>query len=354
MNLRQTIQALEQNNIQVSVDIGVHQHCDINSNCPVAVELRKYIHEAGVTLKQLLEGFAESQEPQPNSIPFQLPEFDGKATISVAGQEVQIDFSDALRSGIGQAYERKLADFHRIELNLERLGVSLYEEYLTKIDHLKKTRILPQLELDMRDLLGYDCRITTNKDNYVFLFPRHYSPQYIVTRGIRYGIHEEDVEAIKRDVFIMFMITKDGKILSAKLLDSQGQGLVHYHGGSDDDCWGQVRIPERWDGRLRSIANFANQLISALATINKDSLVHSTPERLIPMDTLMERSTKLGEEGHMEDREQPDGGWRGDRDGTTRDAPRRRWGQREEGQRPAEPHLNDGEMVDTILGDDNA
>ena len=65
MNLSQTVQALEANGVVVALDCGVHGYCDINSNCPVAVQLRKFIHESGVTLEELLTGYAASQESVP-------------------------------------------------------------------------------------------------------------------------------------------------------------------------------------------------------------------------------------------------------------------------------------------------
>ena len=320
MNLQETVQALEQNNIQIALDVGVHRYCDINSNCPLAVELRKITNESGVTLAQLLEGFVTGQEAPPEPVSYELPEFDSKATIRIAGTNVELNLEDALRAQLGDALDKKRREFRGLGGRITALGDSLYHSYLNQVSELKRTKTLPQLEFPNRDVIRANCLITANNTHYIFLFPRGYSPEYIVTRGMRYKLADRDVKALKRDVYISYTITKERKILNAKILDDKGEGFRHYHGNTGEDCWGAVHIPERWDGSLGSLADFTAQLMGALHTLNKDSPISRQPNGMPHMDGLMERSTELGEEGHPEEREQPEGGW-------TTDTPRR-WGQR--------------------------
>lgn len=334
MNLRQTIQALEQNNIIVSTDIGVHQYCDINSNCPVAVELRKYIHESGVTLKDLLEGFAafQTSSPAPERAEPDYPEFDGQSTINIAGQTVKIDYTETIKRQLGSRFSDKMNELNSMSNRCRTLGVNLHHTYRDLYDRLKNTKELPQLSFGIAELIMTKCHITSDSNNYIFLFPRHYKPQWIVTRGVRHEIDPKDVADIERDVFIRIVVTRERKILHALLLHDTGEKLYHYH-GTHNDCWGMVVIPEMWDGRLRSLDDLATQLIRSLATINKDSLMTSEPPDMPEMDDVFENSTKLGEEGQIEEREHREGGatWTvGETaDGTAEEGTtRRRWGQR--------------------------
>ncbi len=347
MDLRQTFHALEDlktekypQGITLALDLGVHQYCDINSNCPLAIQLRKYIHEAGVTLVDLLAGFAQSQEPPPDRIEPTLPEFNGKAMIQIAGQNMEIDFTDTIKQQLGSAYENQIHYFKQMQNHITDVGASLHRTYLHQIYELRRTKVLPQLSFGVTDLVKYPCCITTKRDKYIFLFPREYKPQWIVTGGVRYLLNKDDIDSLERPCYIQFAVTVDGKIFSARLLGDRGYGMEHYHGHERDDCWGNVAIPERWNKSLSMLNTLANQLMASLATINKDSLVQHDIEDMIHIDNLMERATELGEEGHVEARERPTGGWRTgdgeDPDRTTEpptDAPApagRRWGHRED------------------------
>ncbi len=343
MNLHETIQSLEQNNIQTALDIGVHQRCDINSNCPIAVELRRIILDSGVTLEQLLEGYAASQGTPPEATAIELPQFNGRATIRVAGQSVVIDYSDTIRGQLGEGFVKKRLEFESMGNRMQVLGRSLYSSYLDQIYQLRNTKTLPQLAFSVGDLLKANCLITTDNTNYVFLFPRHYKPQWIITNGVRYKIADEDIETIKRNIHIAFTISKESKILKTRVLGDSGRKLQHYHGNNwdDDDCWGNVPIPERWDKTLKSLSNLVTQLMGSLATVNKDSILVRHPDSMPRINDLFDRSTKLGEEGHTEEREQPRGGWGGgeateevNEEGNITTAPARGWGARRQ-QAPA-------------------
>jgi len=350
MNLQQTKESLEQNGIAIALDVGVHRYCDINSNCPLAVELRRVIHDAGITLEQLLTAFAESQEPVPD--PLHNPEFaqfSGKAEIYIGGTPVEIDLSEAIRGEAQAAFRYKVEKLYEKELRLGRIGRSLYDTYLNQIWELRNTRTLPQLTFTLEAMIKAGCLITTDGGNYIFLFPRDYNPQWIVTNGVRYKIADKDIIAIVKSAYIQYTITKEGKILHTFILNSDGSKLHHYH-GAGGDCWGNVHVPKRWDGTLRSLTNLTTQIMGSLATVNKDSLMSHHPPHMPNIDDVFNRSTKLGEEGYMEEREQPEGGWGVDHDrepmtedidGTTP----RRWGQRREQAQQGTPEEETPMMV---------
>ncbi len=306
MNLQQVTEALQQNNIQIALDLGVHEHCSIDSNCPKAVELRRIINESGITLSQLLEGFvAPSAEP----IPFTLPEFDSKVTLRIAGQNVELDLGDSIRKQLGDALGKKTREFEQMGGAISAVGRGLFTAYLNKIDTISRNRTLPQLNFSLKDLTRTNCLITTEAENYIFLFARRYNPEYIINRKIRYKLADGDIENLKRDIYVSYIISKERKIISVKILDNAGRKFLHYHGNEREDCWGQVKLPERWGGDLDSLYDLTFQLMGALHTINKDSLISEDPIDMPHIDELMSKSTKLGEEGVSGEREQPEGRW---------------------------------------------
>lgn len=320
MNLRDTVIALEQNNIQVATDIGVHQRCDIDSNCPVAVELRTLIRESEVTLQQLLEGYATSQEDVP-ALPIELPDFNAEVNLRIAGTQTPIDITSTVSGSLKRDIEDRLQELGYLKDKVRRAGMSLYQSYKDAIHEAKNTKQLPQLNFPIEEMVRYGCSVTTNGDYYLIFFRRMYQPEYIVTGGIRYKLADEDIQAIVREFLLIYTVSREGKIINVEGLDLEGSHFQHYHGRSYD-CWGTVKLPVRWDGSLKQLAGTAYQLVAALKTINKDSIMQGHPPDMPNSDDIFARSTKLGEEGQLEEREQPAGAWT-----TEPDAPRR-WGQR--------------------------
>uniref|UniRef100_A0A6M3KZH7 Uncharacterized protein n=1 Tax=viral metagenome TaxID=1070528 RepID=A0A6M3KZH7_9ZZZZ len=300
MNLREVTEAIGANGIIIALDCGVHRNCDINSNCPLAVELRKVINESGLTLAQLLEGFASSQEAPPEYQEPQLPEFNGVAEITIAGRTVPVDFTDTIRQQMGRAYDDKLHQFQRDGARAREIGLALYRSYLDQIRSLRNTRTLPQLQFSKRELISTGCLVTVNDGNtaYELMFPLLYNPEYAVHDGIRYQMAIKDIIDCKRDVWVVFTITKEEKITRTVLINQSGRKFEHYH-GSGWDCWGTVRIPERWDGRLTSLHNLVLQLRGILATVNMDSILNSTPEGMPTSRGMFERVTVMGKEGEI-------------------------------------------------------
>lgn len=299
LNLQQTVQALEQKGILVLTDVGVHRHCDINSNCPVAVELRRFIQESGTTLPDLIEGFAATQVPPP--VPLSEDEYrvDGKTQVIIGGHTISLDLTDMLKEKIESAWNYKLRELNRSLERVQVLGERLYHTYLGKIDNLYRTRALPMPNHSASDILKYGCYLAKTEDigdSYLYIFPREYNPQYLVRDGIRYRMAKEDVQAIRRPVNVVIVI-RDQKILRVEVVDQQGRGFYHYHGEPGGDCWGNVVLPQRWDGSLQGLTDVVRNLMGSLATINMNSLMHRDPDDMPEIGDVMDRSTEMGEEG---------------------------------------------------------
>jgi len=339
-NLFQVVKALEGNSIQIALDVGVHGNCQINSNCPIAVELRKIIKDTGVDLAQLLEGYAVTMaQPQP-AIEYALPPIDGKVEIKVGGYPVPIDLTELFNKEVSQRWKRKMTEVASRDSVVARVAKSLHEQYTSRVRELDSARTLPALNFSAAEVIDAGCSVTASRGSYLFIFPILYEPHWIVNSGCRYEIIEDDIKAISTKAYVKISITRDRKITEIKLLSDIGYGLEHYHGRESSDCWGFVKIPETWDGRLESLKTLVRQLVGALATVNYNSLIQHDPVDMPGIGGVLSRSKKLGEEGVMGDRESIGGGRWGvpDRDTTGAEeipdpiAPLtpRRWGERGE------------------------
>ena len=296
MNLYETVQALEAKNITVAINLGEHTNCSIDSNCPVAIELRRLVIEAGITLEQLLEGF-ETVTARP--LAYTLPNFSSKTLIKVAGKVIEIDLNDVIEGELKARIEEKIRELDSLKGSVNGVGKHLFESYLDAMRRAKQIKQLPQLECGRTELIKSMCLINSSMGNYVFLFPFVYNPDCLVSGGTRYKMSEEDIAAVKRQAFIELVATRDGKILSARVLRDTGNKLTHYHGNEGGDCWGSVRIPERWDGTLTSLIRLKCTLVGSLQTINLNSILRHDPPSMPHTDMLRERSTTLGREGEL-------------------------------------------------------
>ena len=296
MNLSETVQALEAKDIQVAIDLGVHQRCLLDSNCPKAVELRTEISKAGIELTEILEGYQAVTAPDPfswDNIDFGI---DGRVTLEIAGQRIQLDLTQEIEAQLADTIKGRIEDIRRQEQRLKDLGNSLYERYLYEIARLRETRALPQLSFTTEDLLRYNIMVSSEGDNYIFLSPALYRPEYIIRDGIRYELSTEDKKTLRREVVLQFTITKDNRFLSMTLFTLTGQKFEHYHGRTGD-CWGTIPLPRQWDRSLRSLDILKIQTFNALVTINYNSLMQREPPAMPHIDQLLARSTKLGREG---------------------------------------------------------
>lgn len=312
MNLHETVRALEAKNIIVALDIGVHQYCALDSNCPLAVQLRKLIADAGITLEELLEGYQAVTAPDP--VDNTLPQVDSILHIKVMGKAISLDMEDVVSGRIQTAVRGKLRELDSCRSDLGTVGRMLYQSYLAEIRKQRDSTTLPQLTYSISALLDANCLITSREGRYNFLFPVRYRPRYIVRRHVRYQLLNRDVRDLERDIYIKFIIGQNDAVLRADTITQNGRKFHHYHGNDVYDCWGDVSLPHRWDKTLTSLARLAYTLILSLGTINRDSILLNTPRDMPHVNDLMDRSTELGEEGEVSEHpiEQP--------------TERRRWG----------------------------
>jgi len=328
--------------IIVSQDIGAHKYCDINSNCPEAIKLRKYIAETGLELEFVIQEYQNMFNTLPPIIEPQFPDFSGKATIVVAGQEVEVDLSEVIEDELKRVLRRKVEWFEDAELTLKDIGKQLHQTLIRDIMAHRKNVVLPQLTFPDSDVMRYGCMITSDGSNYRIFFPFSYRPEWLWTQGIRYRLSDEDITKIQRDAFLLFTISREGKIFAPYLVNKDGTKFRHYHasrGGDDDfggrDCWGQVNLPVKWDGTLKSLADFKYSLEGAIQTINLDSLYTNEPPGMPYAYDMQARATKVGQEGKLKGTRRQRG--HGEPEEVVSETPReaasidsipRRWGER--------------------------
>lgn len=300
MNLTEAIQALEAKNIAIAINLGTHQHCAIDSNCPLAVELRRLMVDAGVTLEQLLEGYVAVTAPDP--VNYNLPEIGGKVAITIAGKEIELELNEIIGEQIKLAMDRKRRELGEQEQRVKNLGGGLYSSYLSAIAEARKTKSLPQLRFIRQELMKANCHVTRNGDSYIFLFPTEYHPEYLVHSSdgrevaVRCKLADEDIEAIRQEAWIELTV-RGNRFLNAMLLNREAKGIQHYHGSRTSACWGRVKIPREWDGTLKSLVDLKALIVGSLATINTNSLLNHSPSGMPYYRDLINRSTELGREG---------------------------------------------------------
>lgn len=289
------------NGIILTQDFGNHAHCPLESNCPEAIKLRRFLKEAGLELPEILKGWEEQRKqddnPPPPAKP-NFPDFSGKLHISLGHQDIEVDFKEELERLLIVAYGNKVYDFRYAEEILQQAGHDLYHAYLHYIQEAKQTRILPQLALPLMEMVQYRCMATyATQDSYFLIFPIVYAPQWLFTHKDRYKLCKEHIESLRREVFMQFHIARNiWKIVEARLVWSNGEKFSHYHGDRSRDCWGDLKLPERWDETLESLANLSYSFQAALATINRDSLITGVPPGMPDVIDLIDKAKKLGKE----------------------------------------------------------
>ena len=278
--------------IIIASDLGNHWNCPVVSNCPEAIKLRKILTEAGLTLKDVIKDWEAARAKPPEPIMYKFPDVDAKMHLKVGNQKIEIDMKEELESQIKYAFTDRLERFKNAQREVERLGVDLYSTYLSNIYDIRRSKLLPQMMIPLEELLKYHCMIDQGgKDSYLFIFPFTYNPQWLFYGTKRYKLDPAHIEGLQRNVYAMFTITQERNIIDTKLITSNGEKFRHYH-GDKYDCWGQLKLPKRWDYTLKSLSDLVYQMQAALATINRDSLMKSTPPGMIDILVLMD-SAKL-------------------------------------------------------------
>lgn len=296
MNLHETVQSLNNRNITVAVHLGEHVYCNIDSNCPIAVELRKTISEAKITLPELLEGFAEINVAPLHQIQ-ELPEINGKVQVNVAGRLIEVDISDLLSANAKQSVNNWLANLERKNSGLNQLGQSMYANYIQEMYRSRETQTLVQLSFPQEEMFHSGVVISGRQRQYKISFPFTYKPETYISRGARFKLSDEHILRITRQCFLQFVITSQGQFVNSLVFKEDGDKLSHYHGSDRDDCWGGVTIPPQWDRTLTSLIRLKNSIVGALGTINRDSMMNGNPPNMPTIEEIISSATRLGRQG---------------------------------------------------------
>ncbi len=298
MNIEDTLQVLEDKGIIIAQDIGEHARCSLDSNCPVAIQVRKSILEAGIKVEDLMAGYQELKREKLVEIP-PVVDLSGKATINLAGKNIEVDLSDIIQGQVDAIIRGRIRNLETQTEHLGALGLHLHNTYLEAIKSLRKTRVLPQFKVAIPDLVKYKCYITEENSRYVFLFPTEYKPEYLITNGVRFKMAANHVAQCRRDAYLKMQITPEGNTYSIEILVGGIEGLrklVHYH-GRGNDCWGSVSTKLPHGFTLESVWKLKEIAMRSVATVNLDSLMERQPTGMPHVDELKNMATVLGKEG---------------------------------------------------------
>lgn len=347
MNLKDSVRALEAKGVTVALNVGAHEQCRLDSNCPLAIQLRRLMADASVTLEQLLEGYEEVVAVDP--VTYDFPELSARMQVNIGGKTIDLNLDEVLTTQVRVRVQDKMRELAELQTRVKLVGQSLYNSYLNEIARQRDNRTLPQLTYAVEDMISTQCIITCEGGNYVFLFPTEYSPQYIIDSGIRYSLATEDKERMVRAAWLKIVVSPANKILHVLLMDEVGIKLQHYHGNPRDDCWGAVTIPKTWDKRLVTLQRLAIAMMNSLKTINRNSIFRNEPTDMPNIDFVMDRSTEIGREGEFDEtrpapvEEEHPAGWGAGH-----------WGRRarQPGEQP--PTVTDRRFLDMTPGDMDA
>lgn len=304
LSLQETVQALEHKNIHIALDIGVHRYCEIDSNCPIAIELRRLMSEAGVTLIELFEGYEQMEVNRPDRDTIErLPNVTAELNLRIGGHNITLPIEDIAQEQIENAIRSKLDQLDTARRDTEQLASSLYQVYRSAVIEARRSRRLPQLSFDTRALLRHNPTINSDGQLYNLYYPMEYRPEYLYDNGIRYKIADRDVTAITRDAFLLVAIIGTDYVFHQPVVlhDDGTTKLQHYHSsrGGGGDCWGTLRLPQRWDGTIEAVNRIFLEYSRSLKTINMNSLFNQHPPEMPVISAVKSRATELGREGEI-------------------------------------------------------
>ncbi len=303
MTLTEVFDSLGENDILTGLDIGVHGNCEIDSNCPIAIELRRVVREAGITLQQLVDGAALHQtrgdddaflHPTPTIMPLD------DLTVSIYGQDITLPMSRVIGPALQSAIDNRMAMLRDADTTIERIGQAFRNTYREKVAALSKNKRLQQVAFDPEELRRTGCQVTATEGNYLFIFPFDYGAEYIVNNGIRHELSDAHKAQIARlGGSMTFEITHENKFSTLKVKKADFTPMDHYHAVHDGNCWGSVTIPRAWNGTLRQVYALFKELEGSLRTINYNSLLNRHPEGMPEHTAIMRSATRLGREGDL-------------------------------------------------------
>ncbi len=309
MNLKEVMDSIETiPNTSIALDLSVHNACDFDSNCPKAIRLRELIHEAGIDMGQILQGYAQiTSQPAPeapitvdNLLPNLQTQIDGHVRISIIGHEATVDLTEEIQDQVRAVLGAKLRTMQAIRVSLEQVSASLYDAYIKAISLAKKSKVVEQVQFPVKELLSNKVISNKGQDGgYDLYFPVIYEPGYLIGSGIRYEIAEADKRRIRQDnLFLKIVITSSRTFKEVTLINDRGDVFQHYH-GRGWDCWGSMTLPAKWDGTVRQLQQIVHERMGSLSTINLNSILNHQPVGMPTDSQLRDRATQLGREGEI-------------------------------------------------------
>lgn len=313
MNLEQTVNALVNvrsdkypEGVLVDSHLGVHAHCLLDSNCPLAFKMRQVINESGISAEELLAGVAKNESGGDIFPLLKLTNIDTdvKVSLDIAGKRIETELPDLLSDLIKEQLSYKLSVLNEEREHINNLAKGYNRRLVDRLEQLSKQVVLPQLGFSMADMTRYGCVITSRDNNYLIAFPFHYHPEYIYNNGNRYELSDIDKAVLVRNVLLVYTIAgKTLAILDRKLINKgDGNKFSHYHGrvSNNTDCWGTgVKLVAKWDTSLVQLLREVTMLSNMLTTINYNSLYEHTPLDMPYIDTVLASSKKMGKEGEI-------------------------------------------------------
>ncbi len=282
--------------IIVPEDLGNHYFCNIFSNCPEAVKLNRVMAEAGLELQEFLEAFENLYPSTPKVAELRIPDIKGEVEVYVGDQCLKVDMGEEIRKQLHMGTLSKVREWEGYANTAQSYALSYVDAYEHAIRQTRINRQLEQLEFPFADLAKYKCLINKVDDKYSLSLPFNYQPVWIVVGRDRYELSQDDQGLLQHDLYLEFLITRDFRMFPPKLKNSRGRFFMHYH-GNEGDCWGEVRLPQRWNGGLKQLVDLRDHMEKAIATINVNSLMMARPPDMPSTDALMEEATLLGREG---------------------------------------------------------
>ncbi len=291
MQLNQVQTQLKRMGIEVAIDLGEHSYCSISSNCPKAIEVRRVIEAARITPEMLV---------QPSVDVFATPVIPTKVSarmqLVLGSETIEVDCAQIVTKEASLAIQKKVNELETKHGQYQNYLMGLQRAYSLAMQQARAQVVLPQLAFSRQQLLRYKCTVTRVAQNYSIMFREIYNPMWIVSTGKRWQIEAGTAKDMECEIILEFTISAQCKFVSIMLLTVELEKFQHYHGRATD-CWGQVKIPELWDGTMTMLVEFKEVLMKSLATINEDSLMMGHPPDFMSIEALKKKSVLLGQEG---------------------------------------------------------
>lgn len=286
------VNQLKKQGIEVAIELGVHSLCRLDSNCPKAIEVRKIITDSGTELGEYIQERGFTVSPLPEEL---------KATVVIHHPllvERELDITEFLRPEAQRGLERAIKESNKAIDHCKVWLEGCINRYNHEVYRLRQNSTLPQLPISARELLRLGAVLGKHDKNlYNIYFRVTYSPVQTVRAGVRYQLSNEDVLRIRREGYLGIVFNKHFE--KADLWDEHMNKLSHYHGNAYD-CWGNGGLPDIWDGTIEQLVSLRDRLMRALGTINGDSLMLDSPLNMPTYQTLLQRATRIGPEGRIE------------------------------------------------------